>query len=261
MQDGIFITEDRCGLTGGITQFAADVVARLVARDGAPHAPLKNPLVERFMQAVRSSDPMAFQEFQPELKRARISYATLADCYIPEVARRLGKGWDDDEISFADVTIGVARLQAILREIGTRWVADEAELPGQATMLLILPASEQHTLGAMVIAGWLRRKGISVCLRIAPSLTDVAALLALRRFDGAMISVAGCDKLDVCAKLVKTLKSEAAGGLFVAVGGAGLEKVDDVAAATGADLVTNDLSLAIQAMGLAPPLAATTMIT
>ena len=251
MHDGIFRSEERRGLGGGgITQFATEVVARLVGRDGTSCPELREPLVQRFMEAVMKGDPESFEALKPELKRARISYIALADCYIPEVARRLGVEWEEDRVSFADVTMGVARLQAILREIGTTWVANAADRDWTATMLLILPASEQHTLGAMVIAGWLRRQGISVCLRIGPTLAEIAELVSTHPFDGAMISIASEDRLEVCSKLIRTMKTGTANKIRVAVGGAVLERGEDVASATGADIVTNNLEEAVRMLGL-----------
>lgn len=251
MQDGMYMASERRanGAPRGVSQFASEVVARLVGRDTVGGAVMRESLVASLLEAVRSTDVGAFDAMKPELKRARVSAATLADIYIPEVARRLGQAWQDDVVSFADVTMGVARLQAILREIGTTWVADDASTADVATMLLILPAGEQHTLGALVIAGWLRRKGISVCLRIAPSTSDLQSLLALRKFDGAMISIACEDKLEVCAKLVKTLKEATDNKMRIAVGGAVMERVGDVVAQTGATIVTNDLSAAVVALG------------
>lgn len=263
MQDGIFRAADRSTsrAAGGVSQFATDVVARLVARDVVGGPVLRDSLVQRLVDAVRSSDPGAFETLKPELKRARISAATLADVYIPEVARRLGIGWEEDLISFAEVTMGTARLQAILREIGKEWVADDAGPQAGMTMLFILPSGEQHTLGALVAAGWLRRQGISVCLRIAPSVSDLTELLSTRNFDGAMISIACDDKVDACARTVKTLKNASTNALRVAVGGAIMEWGADAMAATGADIVTNDLKAALRALDRKPrkmaPLSAT----
>ncbi len=250
MQDGIFRAADRSASvsSGGVSQFATEVVARLVSREGVGGAVLRESLVTRFMDAVRSSDPGAFEALKPELKRARISAATLADVYIPEVARRLGVGWDEDCISFAEVTMGVARLQAILREVGAAWSADEGAAGSTSTMLMVLPSGEQHTLGALVAASWLRRHGVSVCLRIAPAMQDLAQLLVTRKFDGAMISIACDDKIETCAKLVATMKDASGGTLKIAVGGAIAEWGADALKTTGADIVTNDLKAALLAL-------------
>lgn len=262
MQDGNFSVDGLRGLNGaGITQFAADVMARVAARDGAASVALKEPLVAAVMTAVRSRDPAALDRLRPDLRRARVSNEMLADYYIPEVARRLGRGWEEDWASFAEVSIGSARLQAFLHDIGRNWATDGTEAAQAATVLVVVPQGEQHTLGALTAAGWLRRKGISVCLQIAPSTVQLAAILAQRRFDGAMISVACYEKLEVCTGLVKTLREETSNGLRIALGGAVLERGEDIEAVSGVDIVTNDLPKAVEALGLTCKRPLTTVIT
>lgn len=239
------------GSQGGVSRFAAEVVARLVAKEAADGSGLREELLTRFMSAVASMDAAAFEDLKPELRRARVSAAMLADLYIPEVARRLGEAWETDCVSFAQVTMGVARLQAILREIGSGWSADTAAVGEATTLLLILPQGEQHTLGAMVLAGRLRRMGISVSVRIAPSLAELADYVAERSFDGALISIACEDRLETCRKLVKTLKEASDGRLRVAIGGALAEADENVMRLTGADVVTNDVTLALERVGVA----------
>jgi MerR family transcriptional regulator, light-induced transcriptional regulator len=238
---------------GGVAFFAAEVVARLVAGEVTATGPLREDLIVRFMQSVVHMDMTDFDALKADLRRARISNATFSDRYIPEIARRLGTAWEDDELSFAAVTMGASRLQAILRQIGSDWVADEGKGASSsgATVLLIVPPGEQHTLGVFVLIGQMRRRGISVCLRIGPTEGDLRSLLSERSFDAAMISVAVPEKLDGCRKLLKTLKEVSTGRLRIAVGGAVLTLVSDLVALDGADVLTNDLSTAITALELA----------
>lgn len=238
------------GSQGGVSRFAVEVVARLVAKDAADGSGLREELLCRFMTAVSSMEAQAFEELKPELRRARVSAVMLADLYIPEVARRLGEAWECDRLSFAQVTMGVARLQAILREIGAEWSADHADAGEISTLLLVLPQGEQHTLGAMVLAGRLRRMGISVSVKIAPNLKELAEYVADRAFDGALISIACEDRVETCRKLVKTLKDASCGRLKVAVGGALAEADENVMRLTGADVVTNDIALALERVGV-----------
>ncbi|MEY4982722.1 MAG: hypothetical protein RIR62_988 [Pseudomonadota bacterium] len=241
------------GSVGGVSLFAAEVVARLVARDAVGDRELRESLIQRLMEAVADGGTAAFEELKPELKRARVSPAMLADVYIPEVARRLGEAWEADCVSFAQVTMGAARLQAILREIGTAWSADAGGDTGGPTLLFVLPSGEQHTLGAMVLAGRLRRGGLSVCLRIAPDARHLAALVSSRRFDAALISLASQDRLAVCQELVTTLKLVSEGKLPVVVGGAVLEFGGDGLKVPGADVVTNDIDHALRVVGIVRP--------
>jgi methylmalonyl-CoA mutase cobalamin-binding subunit len=236
----------------GVAGLAARVVARLVDRDGPAPAVLREDLVLRFIESVIAPSPGGVEAIFADLRRAGVSRIAFADRYIPEIARRLGRAWEDDSLGFADVTVGMSRLQAILREIGRDWSADHdpALVYGTATVLLIVPDSEQHTLGAMVLMGLLRRRGISVALRIAPTREDLRGLLAVRAFDAAFVSVGQASGVAPCRALVATLRELTSGGIRIAVGGAVLGVMQDVREQTGADVVSNDLGAVITILEL-----------
>ena len=153
-------------------------------------------------------------------------------------------------MSWMDVSVGVGRMQSLLREIGTAWVADQVGDTGHGTVLLIVPDREQHTLGPMVAMGQMRRYGVSVCLRIAPSLTELRGLMESRQFDGILISVSTKDKLDAVGRTVQFLKSAMIKPCPIVVGGAVMFKVEDPAAMTGADFSSNDIGAALEVIGL-----------
>ncbi len=148
------------------------------------------------------------------------------------------------------MTIGTARLQALLREVASEWTADASARDVTATILMIVPLGEQHTLGALVAATWLRRHGVSVCMLIAPSPQDLGRLLQSQQFSAVFISIGSDNKLEVCAKLVKTLRALSTGRLPVVVGGAlAAHKREDLLS-IGADSVTTDLAEALENLGL-----------
>lgn len=206
--------------------------------------------LDRMMELLLSAEVAPVPRLIDDFRAARISADQMADHYIPAAARKLGEDWLADRASFAQVTIGVARLQDMLHTIQQDWWADNADPVSQSAVLVIVPPGEQHSLGAMVVASVLRRRGISVCLRIAPGLSDLALLLADRRFDAAFISVGGADKVEMCAKLVKTLSQISSGKLHIAIGGCVAEHSAAMLAATGAHIVSNDVGAVIAAFGL-----------
>ena len=236
--------------SAGVVYFASQVVSMLAERNWRTFSELREPVVSGLITAALSGKKDAFADLLRELKRARVSATALADLYIPEAARRMGEAWLDDQMSWLDVSIGVGRMQSLLREIGMAWVADQAGDTGHGTVLLIIPDREQHTLGPMVAMGQMRRFGVSVCLGIAPSHTELRGLMASRQFDGVLISIATKDKLDAVSKTIQFLKSETAKPIPIVVGGAVTSKVEDLAACTGADLASNDICAALEALGL-----------
>ncbi len=164
------------------------------------------------------------------------------------MARLLGCAWAEDRAPFTDVSVGTARMQGMLRGFGRDGVANAAARLDGETVLLLLPDGEQHSLGMMVLTGQLRRQGISVQVQLGVTPGPLRALVAERHFDCAMISVGCEEKLELCAKLVKSLKKGSGGRLWVAVGGAVLDRPLDIRRRTGADVVTNDPKLALQDM-------------
>jgi MerR family transcriptional regulator, light-induced transcriptional regulator len=237
------------GSGDGLSGLARNIVARLVTRDGFPVWPdqrkVDDEIVAALARAVISADPAPLQSLKADLRRARISETDLVDSYFPAVARYLGCAWAEDRSPFTDVTIGVARMQAILRQVGRDWTSNAAARPDSATVLMVLPQGEQHSFGMFVLAGQLRRHGVSVRLEIGASAATLAELVRRRTFDCAMISVGCEEKLDECRKLVNAIRGASGGGLRVAVGGAVLERSVDVQARSGADCVTNDPMLAL----------------
>jgi methanogenic corrinoid protein MtbC1 len=232
--------------SGGPAALARAVVGRLLAGEGGPVRLVDDATVASISRALLDLNPARMAMLRQDLRRARISDTDLVDCYFPEVARHLGCAWAGDDAPFTDVTIGVARMQAMLREIGRDWTSNVAAEAASATVLIVLPEGEQHSFGAMLLAGQLRRQGISVRLEVGTQTSGLRRLVEGRFFDCAMISVACEEKLDQCRGVVAALKDGSRGRLWVAVGGPVLDRPIDVRSLTGADIATCAPLLALQ---------------
>jgi methylmalonyl-CoA mutase cobalamin-binding subunit len=232
--------------SGGPAALACAVVAQLLARESTPVARVDDATVASIAHALLDPDPTRMAALRQDLRRARVSDTELVDFYFPEVARHLGCAWARDDAPFTDVTIGVARMQGMLREIGREWNSNLASDQAGATVLVVLPEGEQHTFGAVLLAGKLRRQGISVRLEFGATAAGLRKLVEGKVFDCAMISVACQEKLDQCRTLVTALKAGSVGRLWVAVGGPVLGGSIDVRSRTGADIATGDPLLALE---------------
>lgn len=247
------------GLSGGVaivSEFASIVVS-LMAERSAQKAklalgPPREDIVASFVTAALSGTERAFDELLGHFRQTRISLAMLADVYIPEAARRMGVAWEDDRLSWLDVSIGVSRLQSLLREVSAAWTADQADSLGHGAVLLLVPEGEQHTLGPMVAMGQLRRMGISVCLRMAPSHRELNTLLDQRQFDGLMISVATEARLQSAIVLIKFLRAMRKKLPPIVIGGPIVHEKPQLVACAGADFSCIDIDTAMEAIGLKP---------
>ena len=117
---------------------------------------------------------------------------------------------------------------------------------------MIVPGAEQHTLGAVVVTGQMRRLGLSVCLRLGPDRTEVIELLRSRVFDVAMLSIGHGERLELSRKLVNTLRTFGPRDMPIMAGGAAAAGRTDLAERTGVDYVTQDLGEALTFCGCAP---------
>lgn len=235
---------DRVGT--GLTGLARTVVARLVARDGGAGRPADPATVAALARALLDPDPAGLWALRHDLRRARIGDVELADLYFPAVARHMGCAWVADSAPFTDVTIAVARMQALLRDIGRDWTSNAAAGPASAAVLIVLPEGEQHSFGAVILAGQLRRQGISVRLEVGSPGAGLRRLVQERVYDCAMISVACEEKLDQCKRLVDALRQGSGGRLWIAIGGPLLDRPIDIRGRTGADVATCDPFLVLE---------------
>jgi methylmalonyl-CoA mutase cobalamin-binding subunit len=211
-------------------------------------------LSERFLDelshAVRSDNPARRRAVVRDMIEARIRPEDIADFYIPEVSRRLGAAWCEDGMSFADVTIGAARLQGLLKEIGAAWSDDRLLDPDAPGVLVVVLADEFHTLGAMVLCGQLARLGVSVKLAMGHSESDLLRTVAAGQFEAILVSAAQGERLATLKKLVEKIRAACVRPTPVVVGGSVVQRVTDIKSKTGADHATTDPREALRACGL-----------
>jgi MerR family transcriptional regulator, light-induced transcriptional regulator len=228
-----------------LSALARSVVARIASKGKPGRKPVDEALVQALLRAVIASDTAVYEALLPEIRRARITQVDLVDTYFPAVARQLGCNWAEDRAGFAEVSVGMARLQSLVHQIGRDWSSAGGASADGTTVLIVLPEGEQHGFGVQVLAGQMRREGVSVRMAVGIGAAALEALVQDRHFDCAMVSVACEDRLEICRKVVKSLKKGSDGRLWVAVGGAVLERGGDVAGLTGADIATNDPMLVL----------------
>ncbi len=188
------------------------------------------------------------------MTEAGVSVEDIADHYIPAVARLLGNQWCEDEVGFATVTIGSARLQGLLRTLGPEWRADRLADSNAPALLIAVGSNVHHTLGAMVLTGQMRRRGLSVRLMLGAEPERLGPTLRRVRFDAVFISSSSGESVDSLTQMVSAIKASTGFAPPVVIGGTIVEAQRkagvDIAARTGADFVTNDPNEALALCGL-----------
>lgn len=143
-------------------------------------------------QILGPDDQAATNTVRSMMDRGVAVDAIYLDLLAP-AARQLGFMWEDDECSFIDVTLGMGRLQRVIRELSHVFQtesADDAQPVGHI-LLTCLPG-EQHTLGLIMVAEFLIRDGFKVYVGAPWSEADLLTLVSTEWFDVIGFS-AGCE--------------------------------------------------------------------
>jgi methanogenic corrinoid protein MtbC1 len=175
------------------------------------------------------------------MRRAGIRDEDITDFYAPVIARQLGHAWTDDRLSFVQVSNASARLQNLLHRLDMTWfnplAFNRRAVPGE--ICLFVPQGVQHTLGATVLAGQLRRAGCLVRMALDLQLEDISNFVRQPDTAGVLISASRAESLGFLEKVVEKVRDGDA-KVPVLLGGNVLDRKEDVAAAIGADYSTSN---------------------
>lgn len=195
------------------------------------------------------------------MRRDGIPVDDLVDLVLPEVARFMGRRWAEDDISFADVTIGAARLQETVRLL-TKGCGREEERHDTVDgtrprmrkparrVLLVVPRPEHHTLGVFVVADQLRRRGYETDIAVDMHARQVAEMVLNRRYCMVGITASGRRALASARELVDTIRASVRRVTPIVLGGSIVAGGSNLKAQTGVDHVVRDVESALRLCGL-----------
>lgn len=111
---------------------------------------------------VLKSDAVAALRYVTLLHEGGVNLERIFLDLLAPTAKHLGELWKQDLCTFTDVTIGLGRLQQILRDLSFSTHGETIPWE-QGRRALIAPAPcEQHNFGALMVAEFLRRAGWDV---------------------------------------------------------------------------------------------------
>ena len=165
---------------------------------------------------------------------------------VPAVIR-LGEMWDEDLISFVDVSMATGRVFAILRSMrreGFRSV--KVETPGRLALVASLPG-EEHTLGITLAADLMREAGWSVDLRVGATETAMLADARLNAYPVIALSAARPQVEANVARLIGELRLASPGSMVILCGQM-LKLMPGIGPRVGADAAECDFDAAMAIM-------------
>ena len=204
-----------------------------------------DPIVLDFVQAVLAPEDSAVKELVARLLENGLSLQSLYLDLLAPAARMLGQMWQDDDCDFVEVTIGVGRLQLVLRDMSQMFVRTRPrdELAGRV-LLSSLPG-EQHSLGLFMVAEFFVRDGWEV--KVGPPVSEKALLaeVGAEWYDVVGFSVSCDSRLDHLKRQIRRIRDCSLNReVLILVGGRAFHEQPGLLERIGADATANNAELA-----------------
>lgn len=231
----------------GIRSLAESALRILAERKQGARAADRHDWVERLCDAVVSDSETSHHRVISSMVSSGITSDDVFDIYLPAVARELGERWVRDEAGFVQVTLGTGRLQALIRE---RAGVGAGGADGTGRVLMVLPPFEAHALGVFIAADQIRRAGHAVHVSVGPEPSELARMLEDRDFDMVGLTCATRRAIGRLRDYIHEVRSAVSTAPPLVVGGPLVPQVRDLAEICGADHAAETCEAALRACGL-----------
>jgi methanogenic corrinoid protein MtbC1 len=191
---------------------------------------------ESFAQMVLSKDSDSLISYVGTLLQSGLAMETIYVDLLMPAARRLGDYWDEDNISFTDVTMGLGRLQQVVRTLGWKQPQNAGPDHASPSALFVPASSEQHTFGLFIIEDFFRRAGWRTWIETSGLDDDATGMVRSHWFDLLGLSASSDAHTDrLTATIAAIRKASRNPGLFILVGGRLFIERPELVAIVGAD--------------------------
>lgn len=172
--------------------------------------------------------------------------AVLINILAP-AARRLGTMWEQDDCDFVDVTMGLWRLQEVVRELSGRVPARAARpTEGFRAVFSAMPG-EQHNFGTVIVEDIFRRAGWSTDLLMEAQQGALLNAVASTRYDLVGLTVSLDAHTERLPSLILAIRSVSRNPrLCILLGGRVLMDDPQLALRVGADGTAADAQSAVE---------------
>ena len=179
--------------------------------------PVSAEQVECFTRLICDGHEDEAHHMVEDLLSGGASPEALMLTLLAPAARLMGECWCQDRRDFVEVTLGMARMQQLVRQFRLPSAAPD-ELHGHA--LLVPVPGEQHTFGIRLVEEHLLRAGWRVTALLKVGEADMVRLAAEEHFDFIGFSVSSERLLPALRSAIRSLRSSSRNrNVRIAVGG------------------------------------------
>ena len=214
----------------------------------AETAETKTPnIVEQFSALVLGhEDGAAFAYVENQMSQGASVESIFLDLLAP-AARQLGTQWEADETDFANVTLGVTRLQRIMRLLSEHFLNEGTHGDGGESILLTIIPGEQHSFGLSMVAEFFRRAGWNLCTGPFSSHQELTSLVHNHWFDIVGFSISSDRRLEELKTDIRAIRRDSRNRhVGIILGGPMMMTHPELVTSMGADMMSADATIAPQ---------------
>jgi len=205
----------------------------------------RNTIAQFAVLVSGESDGAAFA-FVQEVMAEGMSVETVFIDLLAPTARHLGTLWESDATDFANVTLGVGRLQLIMRELGEAFFEHGRSDGGESALLTTIPG-EQHSFGLSMVAEFFRRAGWNLCTGPFSSHQELTSLVHNHWFDVVGFSVSSDRRLEELKQDICDIRRDSRNrNVGIMLGGPMMARDPGLVASMGADMMSLEATNAPQ---------------
>ena len=205
--------------------------------------------VAHFTGMILDEDTEGCEQFVGLLRQRGADLEHIYLDLLAPTARRLGVMWENDECDFAQVTLGLWRLQNLVFDLSPLRAAPCVDRPaGPRRVMLAAAPGSQHTLGLLMVSEFFRRAGWEVWSEPCAGAKDLVTAARDAWFDVIGLSIGGETQVPQLTAVVADLRRASqnrAVGLMV--GGPILVLRPELLETIGADFTAADARIAVEA--------------
>lgn len=206
-----------------------------------PHAPVGEQGVAAFAKLILMPDDSAAWSCIQAMRTRCVPIESIYLDLLAPTARYLGELWMQDLCDFSDVTVGLGRLQRVLRELSHAFGQDAEPTAADRRVLLLPSPGEQHTFGLIMVGEFFRRAGWDVAGGAWQIGDDAIAMVEAERFDIVGFSLGGECHLDALARCIEAVRRSSRNrAVGIMVGGPLFLGHPEYLQRAGADLLATD---------------------
>lgn len=232
-----------------VINLAREVILRVASKDDqlahVDYTPAAQEL-EEFCFALISDDDQAATRMINSLRADGVRPEEIYLKQLANAARMLGELWDNDRVTFSQVTIGSGRMFAIMRSM--RHLFEPVFAPQDKTAIFASVPGENHTLGVRMAADIFRKEGWEIALKVGMDHDQLVAEIAQAPAGIVGLSISGRHSIEALSRLVVALHISCPHAMIV-VSGQNINDVRPVLSLMGLDDVASTLDEARDQFG------------